>query len=101
MVRSDIPEVSCPPSRIHTNKSSAVGDDVFFSSVGEAISGDLKFCRLLVLVGSRKGFRETGRAGGLSKGEVGGLLRLGEPARLRKGLFEERLRVRPADADRC
>ena len=41
---------------------------------------------------SRKGFRETGRAGGSSNGEAG------EVARLRKGLLEERLRVRPVDA---
>lgn len=41
---------------------------------------------------SRNGFRETGRAGGSSKGEAG------EAARLRKGLLDDRLRLRPAGA---
>lgn len=41
---------------------------------------------------SMKGFRERGRAGGSSKGEAG------EAARLRKGLLEERLRLRPIEA---
>lgn len=38
---------------------------------------------------SRKGLRDRGRAGGSSKGEAG------DTARLRKGLFEERLMLRP------
>lgn len=48
-----------------------------------------------------KGFRESGRAGGSSKGDAGEARRgetlAGEAARLRKGLFEERLILRPAD----
>jgi hypothetical protein len=40
---------------------------------------------------SRKGLRDTGRAGGSSKGDAG------DAARLRKGLLEERLMLRPAD----
>lgn len=45
---------------------------------------------------SRKGLRETGLggAGTLSKGDAGDA---GDVARLRKGLFEERFRLRPAD----
>jgi hypothetical protein len=38
-----------------------------------------------------KGFRDTGRGGGSSKGDEG------EAARLRKGLLDERLILRPAD----
>ena len=50
------------------------------------------------VAGSRKGFLETGRGGGSSKGEAGLVGReAGEAARLRKGLFDERLMVRPAD----
>lgn len=40
---------------------------------------------------SRNGLRDTGRGGGSSKGDAG------DAARLRKGLLEERLRLRPAD----
>lgn len=57
-------------------------------------------CGLLVLFeGSRNGLLETGRGSGFglgsSKGEVG-LGGSGEPARLRKGLLDERLNDRPA-----
>jgi len=53
------------------------------------------------LKGSRKGFLETGRAGGSSKGECGrgGEKLLGDAARLRNGLFEERLRANPGPDD--
>jgi hypothetical protein len=49
---------------------------------------------------SKKGFLETGRSGGSSKGERGGggggeVAELGEAARLRKGLFDARLSVKP------
>ena len=44
---------------------------------------------------SMKGFRETGRGGGSSKGDAG---EAGEAALLRKGLLEERLILRLADA---
>ena len=57
---------------------------------------------LLTRAGSRKGLRETGRwGGGSSKGETGlmgarpGEARLGDTARLRKGLFDARLSVNP------
>lgn len=43
---------------------------------------------------SRKGFRDTGR-GGASKGDRLPFEFAGEAARLRKGLLEERLSVRP------
>lgn len=45
---------------------------------------------------SRNGFLETGRGGG-SKGECWPSDKEGEVARLRKGLFEERLCASPAD----
>ena len=63
-------------------------------SVGDMVSAEERmFCRLarVVIAGSRKGLRDTGRGGGSSKGDG----RAGEMARLRKGLLEERLRVRP------
>lgn len=53
---------------------------------GDELKGD---CGLSVSM-SRKGFRDTGRAGA-SKGEVTPVGTLGDAARLRKGLFEERL----------
>lgn len=40
---------------------------------------------------SRNGFRDTGREGGSSNGDAG------EAARLRNGLLEERLILRPAE----
>jgi len=59
-------------------------------------------CELDEFAGSRNGLRDTGRGGGPSNGEVGesGLLALpsaGEAARLRKGLLDWRLTVRPVD----
>lgn len=61
----------------------------------------------MLSVFSKNGFLDTGRSGGSSKGEWGGGgekvwelgLRplFGEAARLRKGLFDERLSVNPAD----
>lgn len=50
--------------------------------------------------GSRNGFLEDGRGGGSSKGERGsGEARLlGDAARLRKGLLDERFSDKPADA---
>jgi len=76
-------------------RSSAVGPvvgDPFFSI---DIASDLIFCKLerVVSAGSRKGFRDAGRGGGSSNGEG----RAGDIARLRKGLFEERLSVRPEE----
>jgi hypothetical protein len=53
----------------HTKRSSAVGD--FLSGGGILLSVERKFCILLVVFGSRKGFRDTGRGAGSSKGEVG------------------------------
>jgi hypothetical protein len=50
---------------------------------------------LLVEDPSRKGFRDRGR-GGASKGDAGPL-EAGNAARLRKGLLEERLRLRPGE----
>lgn len=83
-------------ARQHTNRSSAVG--AFLSAAVVDISSVVRrFCRLRVVLGSRKGFRETGRAGGSSKGEPG-LWRLGDTARLRNGLFDDRLSSKPADA---
>lgn len=71
--------------------SSAVG-----SALADAmISGE----RSGLAVGSRKGLRETGRGGGSSKGDRGEGT-VGDAARLRKGLLEERLRVRPRAGDR-
>lgn len=76
---------------IHTKSSSAVG-----SALADAmISGE----RSGLAVGSRKGLRETGRGGGSSKGDRGEGT-VGDAARLRKGLLEERLRVRPRAGDR-
>jgi len=79
---------------IRTNRSSAVGDACLsaFDMLSDAIR---IFCRLerVVRAGSRKGLRDTGRGGGSSKGDA----RVGEIARLRNGLFEDRLRVNPAD----
>ena len=51
---------------------------------------------------STKGFRDTGRVGGSSKGEAGLLTRrastlAGDAARLRKGLFDDKLRVMPLE----
>jgi hypothetical protein len=78
-------------------RSSAVGPavgDVFLSI---DMASDRIFCKLdrVVSAGSRNGFRDTGRGGGSSKGDDSA----GDMARLRKGLLEERLSVRPAD--RC
>lgn len=75
--------------------SSAVGPvvgDVFFSI---DIASDRIFCKLEreVRTGSRNGLRETGLGGGSSNGDG----RAGEIARLRKGLFEDRLSDNPAD----
>lgn len=67
-----------------TNISSADMD--LWSELFDMASGDLKGGGL-----SRNGFRETGLGGGSSKGDAG------DAARLRKGLFEERLRLKPAD----
>lgn len=88
-----------------TNNSSAVGDLLF--SVGEAmLAGDCTLCTWLLSEGSKKGFLETGLAGaGSSNGEWGGggenelgvRALFGDAARLRKGLFDERLSVNPAD----
>lgn len=83
---------------LHTNSSAAlpVNGGVPLAgvivSVGNVIlSGDeLKGDRGLSVSMSRKGFRDTGRAGA-SKGEVTPVGTLGDAARLRKGLFEERL----------
>jgi hypothetical protein len=73
------------------------------------LAGDFRGWPRLLSVLSKKGFLETGRsmAGGSSKGEWGGggekELELGlrplfgDAARLRKGLFDERLSVNPAD----
>lgn len=89
-----------------TNSSSAVGDLRF--SFGEAIAGDWTrgTWTWVASDGSKKGFVETGLAGGgSSKGERGGggekelgaVALFGEAARLRKGLLDERLSVNPAD----
>lgn len=81
----------------HTNNSAALPlngvtlvDAV--ASVGKVIlSGDvLKGDRGLSDARSRKGFRETGR-GGASRGEESPDDTLGDAARLRKGLLEERV----------
>jgi len=53
---------------------------------------------LLAMAGSRNGLRETGRGGGSSKGDAG---LVGDTARLRKGLFEERFNESPADRWSC
>lgn len=47
---------------------------------------------------SRKGLRDTGRCKG-SRGEVCPTESAGDAARLRKGLFDERLRLSPAGGD--
>jgi hypothetical protein len=47
--------------------------------------------------GSRNGLRDVGRGGGSLKGEAGLCAEVGETARLRKGLFEERFNSSPAD----
>lgn len=81
-----------------TKSSSAVGD---WAPLGCAIfSGDVTNWEVEELKdGSRNGFLEVGRGGGSSKGERGsGEARLlGDAARLRKGLLDERLSDRPAD----
>jgi len=79
----------------HTNRSSAVGAVVGDCLFSIDMASDRMFCKLarVVSAGSRNGFRDTGRGGGSSKGED----RAGDTARLRKGLFEERLSDKPAD----
>lgn len=81
-----------------SKSSSAVGD---WAPLGCAIfSGDVTNWEVEELKdGSRNGFLEVGRGGGSSKGERGsGEARLlGDAARLRKGLLDERLSDRPAD----
>jgi len=52
---------------------------------------------LPAIAGSRNGLRDVGRGGGSSKGEAGLCAVVGETARLRKGLFEERFKSNPAD----
>lgn len=69
----------------------------FFSVDAMLLSGDRRFCRLRVVFGSRNGFRDTGLGEGSSKGEAG-LWRLGDTARLRNGLLDDRLSSNPADA---
>ena len=78
-----------------TNISSAVGD-AFFSGGAILAVSVFRFCMLRVAFGSRNGFRDTGRGRGSSKGEAG-LWRLGDTARLRKGLLDDRLSSNPAD----
>lgn len=80
--------------RQRTNKSSAV--ILLLSAAADVLSDIARFCRLRSAAGSRNGFRETGRGGGSSNGDTG-LWRLGETARLRNGLFDERLRLNPPD----
>ena len=77
--------------RARTKRSSAVGD----VRLSIDMASDRIFCRLAwaVSAGSRNGFRDTGRGGGSSNGDG----RVGDALLLRKGLFEERLRVNPAD----
>ena len=80
-----------------TNISSAVRDGLLSADmVSEA---DRMFDRLdlLVTAGSRNGLRESGRGGGSSKGEPGLCAEVGDTARLRKGLFEERFSSNPED----
>lgn len=104
-------------SEVRTNSSSVVAEGlVSFSSAmvirggGSVEDADVAVVGLagLCWLGSRKGLLEVGRAGagagggwncgvGSSKGEAG-LLGKGDPARLRKGLLEERLSDRPGDA---
>lgn len=88
----------------HTNNCSAVGEG--FESTFAAmvlLLTSIKFGWLDVKSGSRKGFRDTGRGGGSSKGETAGgdvaVLRglAGDAARLRNGLLDDRFRVNPAD----
>ena len=80
-----------------TNISSAVSDGLFSSDM--VSDSDRMFERLDLLprAGSRNGLRERGRGGGSSKGEAGLRGTAGDAARLRKGLFEERLSSNPAD----
>lgn len=61
----------------------SVGKDILF---GDVLKGERGLSDM-----SRKGFRDTGR-GGASRGEESPDDTFGDAARLRKGLFEERLR---------
>ena len=68
-------------------------------SVDMVSEADRMFERLdlPVTAGSRNGLRESGRGGGSSKGEVGLCAEVGDTARLRKGLLEERFNSKPED----
>ena len=90
-----------PQAEGHTNISSAVSDGLL--SADMLSEADRRFELLdqaawLAMAGSRNGLRESGRGGGSSKGEAGLCDAVGDTAllRLRKGLFEGRLRSNSA-----
>jgi hypothetical protein len=81
---------------LRTNSSAAFpvneAEEVEAPFARDMLTGDC--VRLLRLDASRKGFRDTGRGGGLeSRGARPGE-RIGEAARLRNGLLEDRFSVR-------
>ena len=84
-----------------TKSSSAVGEMVFSLAVAVAMVTGVDTAWPVLFAGSRHGFLDTG-LGGSSKGEAGLLGgRDGDAApRLRNGLLDERLSVRPPLADR-
>lgn len=75
--------------------SSAEGDALSFEEA--ILSGELTLSTGPPAEGrSRKGFLDVGLGGGSSKGELGAGERApGDTARLRKGLFDPRFKVRP------
>jgi len=82
----------------HTKISSAVSDGRFSRGGSSDDDRMLEKLALLVMAGSRKGLRESGRGGGSSKGETGGggeAVTAGDAARLRKGLLELRFKSKP------
>ena len=100
-VKYEKPNISQFNSNPLTNRSAAfpfnadLGAAV--ASVAETIlSGDACGAEMMFVESvSRKGFRDTGRGGGISRGEVWPEAPPGDTARLRKGLFDERFNVSP------
>jgi hypothetical protein len=80
-----------------TKISSAVRDGLLSSDMFSDADRMLEWLDRLAMAGSRNGLRETGRGGGSSKGEAGLCAEVGDTARLRKGLFDERFNDNPAD----
>jgi hypothetical protein len=80
-----------------TNISSAVRDGRLSKDMASEADRMSEKLDRPAIAGSRNGLRESGRGGGSSKGEAGLCGPTGDTARLRKGLFEERLSKSPED----